>query len=167
MKRHFKVFSVSMVLVLLITVFSPASVTVVKAATKDDDWFEELRDSFAEYQADNRDWYAGAYAAQMNGDNWFWGGLLGSILAQDVEYYHNPSKIFDKINNAYKNPTSSNTTSPNCTYYYTGQEDNSITNNYQVFEDHSDYSTQNYNYQWYNPITNTYNTTENFYYKCL
>ena len=162
--KRMKCFSMMLVLALVVSLFRPCEVRAYQNV--DDDYFDifaTVREYFEEVCADGEDLAAGAIGAWMGGGGWLTGILGASMLSKDVEYYHQPTKIFDKINNAYKD-NSSSTSSPNCNYYYDGQLDNSTTNNYQVFEDHSDYSTNNYNYNWYNPITQTYNTTENFYY---
>lgn len=112
---------------------------------------------------------AGGAAAGVNGGNIINGMLVGSLLNSDVNYYGQPTKIFDKVNQAYKgDPVSSSTTAPNCYYYYQGDTNSSdtsnYTSNYHVYQDMSDYSTHTYNYQWYNPITNNYNYTNNYQY---
>lgn len=152
---------------LLVSGIAPGTVTVAHASgtevTAAKTSMDKLRDFFAKEQADLKGAFAGAMGSAVNDENWFEGVLLGSMLNQDIEYYNQPTKIFDKVNSAYKG-TSSSTSEPNCIYSYEGGDDYSTTSNYQIYTDMSDKSTNTYNYQWYNPITQNYNYTDYFLY---
>lgn len=149
---------------LLFSGIAPRTTLTVRAAPLlSEEWFDEMIQSFKDWQDNNNAAAAGAVASAINGDNFLLGAEIGYLLNKDVNYYHQPTKIFDKVNSAYKD-TSSSTSLPNCQYSYEGGDDFSTTNNYRVFQDNSDYSTNTYNYQWYNPITQNYNYTDNFYY---
>lgn len=136
-------------------------------------WIDRLAQAVREWDMDYasqvNNQYAGALASSINDDGWLKGYLLGSFLSKDIEYYNEPTKVFDKVNNAYKGiveqePVS--TTEPNCSYIYSGGDDNSTTKNFKIYQDNSSTITEDneYNFQWYNPITQNYNYTENFYY---
>lgn len=152
---------------LLVSGIAPGTVTVAHASgtevTAAKTSMDKLRDFFAKEQADLKGAFAGAMGSAVNDENWLEGVLLGSMLNQDIEYYNQPTKIFDKVNSAYKG-TSSSTSEPNCIYSYEGGDDYSTTSNYQIYTDMSDKSTNTYNYQWYNPITQNYNYTDYFLY---
>lgn len=152
---------------LLVSGIAPGTVTVAHASgtevTAAKTSMDKLRDFFSKEQADLKGAFAGAMGSAVNDENWFEGVLLGSMLNQDIEYYNQPTKIFDKVNSAYKG-TSSSTSEPNCIYSYEGGDDYSTTSNYQIYTDMSDKSTNTYNYQWYNPITQNYNYTDYFLY---
>lgn len=125
-------------------------------------WLKRLATSYTDWKIENRrvfdSQFAGAVASSINDDGWLKGFLLGGLLSKDVEYYNQPTKVFDKVNNAYKGLEGVSTTEPNCYYSYEGTNDNSTTNNYRIYQDNSN------TYQWYNPITQNYNYTDNFYY---
>lgn len=170
---------ISFLLCIVIFFFSSVSSISVQAAGKApaptgdyekveaQNWFRDMRDSFQNWRTNNRiigdGQIAGSLASALNGDGWLRGYMLGGLLSKDVEYYNQPTKIFDKVNNAYKD-TMTSTTAPNSYYYYQGGTTNSTVNNYRVFQDNSNYTTNNYNYQWYNPITNNYNYTDYYLY---
>lgn len=134
-------------------------------------WLHDMADFFLDYtDVNNRYWagvIAGGVASSINDGHIMEGVLLGSVLQKDAAYYQQPTKIYDKVAESYKSDVSSAPTSTPGYYYYQGSTTNntsSTTNNYKVFQDMSNYTTNNYNYQWYNPITNNYNYTNNYQY---
>lgn len=134
-------------------------------------WFSNMVDAFKDdIKKEQLYWagvIAGGVASSINDGHIMEGVLLGSVLQKDAAYYQQPTKIYDKVAGSYKDDVSSASTSSPGYYYYQGSTTNntsSTTNNYKVFNDMSNYTTNNYNYQWYNPITNNYNYTNNYQY---
>ena len=173
-----------------VTVLSSSLIQPVTVTASSHDWYKDgfndiYYNSFRESWNDNLSNFkvgcAGALASEFNGEPWYEGYLMGRILQTNAEYYDQPSLVFDYVNNSYKDyPYSIDRSNP---YYYAyqGFEDNtdnalnfnfndsssndySTTNRYEVFQDNSNYNTNNYNFNWYNPITNNYNNCDTFYF---
>lgn len=169
MKKRIKyIFAFVCVFSLCVGMFSPYNAYEVKASTNsenDSSWWDKVIEYFknsSNYDPSNE--IMGAIASKINGGSWFDGYLMGSILGGEVDYYAQPDKIFDKVASAYQEANGDyDVSTPNTEYYYYGL-DNSRTNTLQVFKDCSNYDDEYYNYQWYNPVTNNYNYTNNFYY---
>lgn len=186
-KKIFRtVAAVMSVLVVTVSVLAPA--VCVRASSHDwdnDGWddifYHDLRDSWNENLREFKCGVAGALASQFQGEPWYEGYLTGRVLTTNAEYYNQPSLVFDYVTNMYKDYPSQIKTDQPYAYAYQGFKDNSLnasnnnfidnanydystTTKYEVFQDNSDYSTNQYSFNWYNPITNNYNNCDTFYY---
>lgn len=174
---------------LMVVFTSMAQPLTVKASSShdwykdgwDDIWYHDLRDSWNENLREFKCGVAGALASQFQGEPWYEGYLTGRVLTTNAEYYNQPSLVFDYVTNMYKDYPSQIKTDQPYAYAYQGFKDNSLnasnnnfiddatydystTTKYEVFQDNSDYSTNQYSFNWYNPITNNYNNCDTFYY---
>lgn len=117
--------------------------------------------------------WQGAKASNDAGYGTLAGLIDGTLMAMEGSYFSTPGQAYNIISDRFTTSEDGplnkivgslsglNTSTPNVSYSYTGETDNSVTN-YRVFTDLS--SNDTYNYQWYNPITNNYNYTDYYYY---
>lgn len=183
MKKHFFRMAAAAVcsLIVIVSVIAPAVPVKADDGLWDKLFYSSFREAWNENIRNAKVGVAGALASTVNGEPWYEGYMMGRVLQTNAAYYNQPSMVFDYVNNVYKDYPSTLATNEPGYYAYQGFVDNtqnaannnfidsvendySTTNRYEVFQDNSDYSTNHYDYSWYNPITNNYNNCDSFYF---